>query len=495
VPVSIAVISDLHFVEDGDTAGGARCGDIADILFLRAVHRFNRMIRPDVTVLLGDLLNDGDAPAAPGLLARMRNIADLVAGPVIAIPGNHDGSPDAFYSAFDRPGPFVDIEGVRFLPFVDPEEPGYNARRTRRDLDRMAEARAGFGGPIVALQHVPIFPPGASYCPYNYTNADEVIAAMGANGIGLAISGHYHAGMDLIRSDGVGFLAAPAASERPFGFLEVVLDGDDIRARTHALQMPKALALVDTHVHTQFAYCSENMDVAMAMRLAEDFGLAGMAFTEHSGQLYFDNEAYWRGECLAEGIRSTQGRQRRMDDYVGALNEAECPENDRALEVDCDFNGDLVLDTEDRARFSFLTGAVHHLQALDAPEPDMDAVSGAFLATLQRFLDTGIRVLAHPFRVFRRAGAGIPAALFEPTVRLLREHGVAAEINFHTNEPPHAFFRLCIEEGVKLTLGSDAHNLYEVGEFAPHLALLEACGFDGDLDDILLDPRQGGGQV
>ena len=48
--------------------------------------------------------------------------------------------------------------------------------------------------------------------------------------------------------------------------------------------------------------------------------------------------------------------------------------------------------------------------------------------------------------------------------------------------------------GVKLTLASDAHNLYEVGELAPHLELLRSIGFDGDVEEILLDvaPRRPG---
>ena len=83
-----------------------------------------------------------------------------------------------------------------------------------------------------------------------------------------------------------------------------------------------------------------------------------------------------------------------------------------------------------------------------------------------------------------------PASLFEPTVELLRENKVAAEINFHTNEPPPKFARLCLDRGVELSFGSDAHNLYEVGEFAPHLALLESCGFDGDLGEILVNLRR-----
>ena len=45
--------------------------------------------------------------------------------------------------------------------------------------------------------------------------------------------------------------------------------------------------------------------------------------------------------------------------------------------------------------------------------------------------------------------------------------------------------------GVKITFGSDAHNLYEVGEFALHLDLVERAGFNGDLKDIMIDPRKG----
>ena len=63
---------------------------------------------------------------------------------------------------------------------------------------------------------------------------------------------------------------------------------------------------------------------------------------------------------------------------------------------------------------------------------------------------------------------------------------MAAEINFHTNEPDPAFFRLCLDTGVRLTFGSDAHDLHAIGEFTPHLQLLRNCGYDGDLADIVV---------
>jgi histidinol phosphatase-like PHP family hydrolase len=68
----------------------------------------------------------------------------------------------------------------------------------------------------------------------------------------------------------------------------------------------------------------------------------------------------------------------------------------------------------------------------------------------------------------------------------MKEAGVAAEINFHTNEPTPEFVRQCIEAGIPLTFGGDAHNLYEIGDFALHLDLVRRAGYDGDLADILL---------
>jgi histidinol phosphatase-like PHP family hydrolase len=62
-------------------------------------------------------------------------------------------------------------------------------------------------------------------------------------------------------------------------------------------------------------------------------------------------------------------------------------------------------------------------------------------------------------------------------------------VNCHGNAPPHRFFRMCVEAGVKLVLGSDAHSLAQIGELAPALSFLRELGYAGDLGDVLIDPR------
>jgi len=231
---TIAVISDLHFDQSG-VPHPERRGDLADILFQRAVDRLNESIRPDVLLLPGDMVDQGGTSAARDCLKRLRSITDLIECPIIAIPGNHDGAPDVFYAIFDRPPLHLDVKGVRFVPFLDPEEPGWNARREPHDIARMANARVGFDGPIVAVQHVPLCPPGQSYRHFNYTNANDIIAAMRTHGYVLSVSGHYHPGMELVQAEGIGFVAAPALCERPFRFLEVTLGNSEVSVCEHAL--------------------------------------------------------------------------------------------------------------------------------------------------------------------------------------------------------------------------------------------------------------------
>lgn len=484
----LAVLSDTHFHHDRSAAIGIRRAGIADILLLRAVHRLNRFIRPDATVILGDIVNDGALPEAPAQFQTMRRTLDLLTMPWVVIPGNHDADPEAFYRHFPRPPEWLDVAGVRLLSFVDPEEPRYNASRRDADVQRLRAARNdGWRGQVVTLQHVPLFPPGAHPCPYNYLNAQAILDAMAETGISAAISGHYHTGFGPLRHGAIDLVAAPALCEAPFPYLILEIDAQGVRLERQTLAMPAELGLVDTHVHTHLAYCQENMEIGLAQALARDFGLAGLRFTEHSGHLAFSRKRYGH-TCFQGGLAEAQPAENRMEEYLQALRRHGIAPATWGIEVDADYRGDWIVPPDAMAALPFCIGAVHGLQTLQRGETDEARLADDFLNVLQRFLRPPMAALAHPFRVFRRARRPTPAGLYEATLRLLKERGVAAEINLHTNEPDPEWIRRCIEAGVPLTFGSDAHNLYEVGEFFPHLDLLRRAGFDGNPRDVLLSP-------
>lgn len=481
----LVVITDVHFGDDNQITQ-RRCS-IGDILLERAVRRINTLIKPEVVLVLGDLTDNGSASDTEERLLDLRKILAKLSCPYIVIPGNHDGDDDLFYRVFNRPGEFTDVAGARFLAFIDQEEPGCNAYRSAAELQRFYKARADFNGPLIALQHVCLYPTEPKRAPYNYTNADDILKAMKEAGVALSISGHHHHGVDPVEVDGTTLITAPGLCEAPFPLLEITLDNGRVNVKRHELAMPRELNLVDRHLHTQLAYCSENMDVKTTIALAHEFGLAGLVLTEHSGHLYYDRDPYWRSEWLTAGIEGADPKFNRMAEYLALKASYEDAFTKFGLEVDIDERGQGILTPADARQFDYLMGAIHALPGLSREAPPTQKDINDFLFLVDKMGASGMKVLAHPFRIFRRCGWDTPPELFEATAAVLMRHGMAAEINYHTNNPAVEFVQHCLNLEVKFTFGSDSHHLAEIGDFAPHMDLLKRAGYDGDLRDILLD--------
>lgn len=479
--LKIAALADTHYAEGSLEACGKRRTAIADIILLRAVRELNRFTKPDLTIILGDLVDNKNENHQ-----HLKEIIDLLESPVVIIPGNHDGDINDFYSIYPKPEDAFDINGVRVVTFIDPEEPGYNARRTDADLKRMDKARSDFDGPIVSLQHVPLFPPGASASPYAYKNAADVWAAFERNNFTLSISGHWHDGDDLIGRDAGRAVIVPALCESPFAFMEIIIDGDSVETHRHEFKMPSELELVDYHVHSPFAYCQQNMNMQMSIDLANEMGLAGLTLLDHSGQLYFNEKTFWGAFFMTEGIEYTEGIDVRMPAFL-ELAKQYCPPAYLGFEIDCDYSGNPVIRPDDLEHAQVRVGAIHWLAELRKPEPDIDLAGDEMLYRLSIFLKNRIHILAHPFRLFKKTPR-LPKNMIPRLASVLRENGVAAEVSFHGQETSPEFVKGMVEAGVKLSFGSDSHNLYEVGKFNPHLKLMKQCGYtDSDLKEILID--------
>ena len=480
----VVVLTDLHFSKSANPAIPARKGEFADVLLLRAVHRLNRYIKPDLVFVGGDLINYPGCEDRLELLSELKKTIDLIEAPAIVIRGNHDPEKDVFESVMGEQVDYLDINGIRFAAFDDPEEPGYNASRTKDDLDRMRKLGAEFDGPLVSLQHVPLFPKKAEVCSYNYTNADEIIEIMRKTNYVAALSGHYHAGIELFDYEGISYFAGRALCEVPFGYAVIEIDDrGNVSCDEENLAMPEKLGLIDHHVHTNLAYCNENMDIVKASALGKVFGLGGIVVSEHSAHLYFNKENYSRRLQYFEGMSSNKKNDRVAEYFALYANEADdfCR---LGMEIDYDRKGRGIIESAVWDKLEFRNGSIH---VMDVPEnPDMKAVEKEFLFLTEAVAASRVDSLVHPFRIFRRGGLTLPPHLFAPVVDILKRYGAAVEINYHTNEPPPEFFRMCVENGIKLSLGSDAHNLYEVGEFYAHLKFLQEIAPDFDLCDLLI---------
>ncbi len=481
----IVILTDLHFSKSVNPANSKHKSEFSDVLLLRAVHRLNRYIKPDLVFIGGDLLNEPEGGDRLELLAELKKIIALIQAPTIVISGNHDPARDVFAGVIGEQPDFVDLNGIRFVPFFDREKPDFNAFRIDGELSRMRELGAEFNGPLVSLQHVPLFPPESAACPYNYTNADEIIEIMRETNYVLALSGHYHKGFELLDYEGLNYIAERALCEKPFGYAIVEIDR---RGRVSCLQenlaMPEELHLVDYHVHTKLAYCNENMDIAKSIALGKMFGLDGIVISEHSTHLYFSKENYGRRLQYLEGLAASEKNKRCAEYFALYANEADdfCR---LGMEVDFDKNGRMIVEPAAWDKLEFRGGAVHTLNSI-VNGREMRAIDAEFLFLTEAAAASGVDVLVHPFRIFRRSALALPRHLFAPAVNILKRYATAVEINYHCNEPAAEFFRLCIENNIKLSLGSDSHNLYEVGEFYAHLKFLREIAPDLDLCDLLI---------
>ncbi len=480
------LISDIHFDKQVNLTCPNRKGQYADVLLLRAIHRINRYIKPDAVIIAGDLINRPNDPDAFKLLEELREITDLLEPPSIVIPGNHDPSPEIFYQTFDDPGDYVDVNGCRVVIFWDRETPGYNAVRSKTDLERLSAMRQDFSGPLITLQHVPVFPPDTTACPYNFDNAPEVLSSMKYAGVALSLAGHFHEGFTLDTDKYGRLVTGPALCEYPFSYYVIELDNSgNISTNPEHMAWTNDTPLRDLHIHTPLAYCNENMNSGKAIELADMLNLSGIGFNEHSSHLYFSQKDYGNKIPFAKGIKVAQSKYFRVKEYMKTMSWIHSSKIFTGLEVDFDDFGTPIAQNSLIGDMDYISGALHRTSLGNNPTE----INEYFLWMNHKIIEYGIDFLAHPFHVFRRCGLKPQKKLYEPLADLLKANDVAVEINFHTNDPDPEFFRLCLERNVKIVFGSDSHNLYEVGEFYGFIHLIRQIGAESMLNEIFFQPE------
>lgn len=446
----------------------------------------------DLIVLLGDLVNDGTLSDFPELLAEIRDTIQASAPdtPVLVVPGNHDEHSQEVLKAFDTHAGLHDIAGYRFIVFNDTYDGDY-CTRSQADRKLLAKVAAQDGGPIIALQHNPLNPviDNTGY-PYMPTNRDAIVDDYTKAGVMLSLSGHYHTGQELNTLNGVKYFTAATVCQTPFLYYVLTLNATDVQVETRQLHLDAQgmPPIVDTHAHTEYAYCASGVTFELALQRARTFGLSGICFCEHAPQLYCCAEDFWKARHIHQPELWKSDRHSRMAEYRRNMVSQKSDFVRFGLEVEVDKDGQLILHEEDRTWADLLLGAIHWLM-VDDTGMTMAEKTAAFLRTNESLLAGGVDVLAHPLRYFVRKKLPIPRDIYPTLAQMLADSNTAAEINFHTNRPDPAFFAECIQRGVKITLGSDAHSPWEPATFHPHVQVLREAAGREDITDLLMWTR------
>lgn len=244
--------------------------------------------------------------------------------------------------------------------------------------------------------------------------------------------------------------------------------------------MESKIKLFDNHVHTQYAYCSQNnLLPESTIKIAKDKGY-GICIVEHAGQLYVSNEDYWNENIVNKPDIMFNDQTNRMDEYISYIKKYREEDVKIGLELDIKCNGKLTLRDEHADSFDMFLGAIHYI-----PDTFSDIDKG-FMWNIDLFCDYKVDILAHPFRIYKKLKLKRPVHLYNKVAKALYTNGIAAEINFHTNEPDWEFFKICIERGVKIAFGSDAHALFEVCAFEKNIEMINKI-YKGSIKDILFD--------
>jgi len=237
--LDLLVLTDLHYIHAADDVGtiAERHCDLGPALIRAAFQDVQKAgVRPDVLLLLGDLVNNGLATGADDDLAEIAQAARATGLPVLALPGNHDGDAATFVALLGCPAGLHEVGGVGFMIFHDHVAADDVTTRPEEGLALPAEiARQCPGLPLIALQHNPLHPRIEHEYPFMPTNTDQILQTYREANVLLSLSGHYHPGQRAHALDGTLYATLTAACEAPFPYAHVRLRGREVEVNLYPL--------------------------------------------------------------------------------------------------------------------------------------------------------------------------------------------------------------------------------------------------------------------
>ncbi|MCX8204858.1 MAG: PHP domain-containing protein [Candidatus Nezhaarchaeota archaeon] len=239
---------------------------------------------------------------------------------------------------------------------------------------------------------------------------------------------------------------------------------------------PRGLPKIDLHVHSTFSDGDSTLhDIASSLRTK---GLAALGVSDH----YVSNSA----------PRGRMGRSK-VKEY---LSQASSLGLLKGVEVDIYEDGGVSIAPSERWLFDYIIGGVHRLGGIDFwRDPSSIPRPGRFMEALREAIvgaiESGhIDVVAHltwlPEDLRGAEGDLITDSWVGSIVRAAASRGVAIEVNGMWKVPGERVVERCLKEGVKLSMGSDAHRAGDVGDLSYPLGLLGRLG--ASVEDLFI-PR------
>ncbi|RLF16163.1 MAG: hypothetical protein DRJ97_01695 [Thermoprotei archaeon] len=234
-----------------------------------------------------------------------------------------------------------------------------------------------------------------------------------------------------------------------------------------------SLPKIDLHIHTNYSDGLPTMaEVAKAARLKR-LALAGVA----------DHYGYAKGRMKPWRLRAY-------------LAEAEAEGLLKGVEVDIFEDGHVDLAASERRLFDYVIGGVHEVAGVafwgdPSPIPDPKGFVETVRVAVIEAIESGlIDIVAHltwlPEDIRSEVNSLITPDWVDSVVKAAASKGVAIEVSGAWLVPDEWVVKRCLKEGVKLSMGSDAHRVEDVGNLSYPLSLFKRLGVK--LEDLFI-PR------
>jgi putative hydrolase len=209
------------------------------------------------------------------------------------------------------------------------------------------------------------------------------------------------------------------------------------------------LPKIDSHLHT--SWTDGEATVAEVYRAAVENGLAAVLYSEHSRKTSID----WFASFAAE-VRALPSSPCKA--YVGTEVKVESRAGDIDTVPAISDLCDLVMASVHR----FIDVNGHTLQFSEV-DPNQ-AVELEFQLSWAVLGNPQVDILGHMFGMsYRRFGVMPPDEKICALISRAAEFGVAVEVNSHYHPNPHKMIQWCRDYNARITFGSNAHSLENVG--------------------------------
>jgi putative hydrolase len=208
----------------------------------------------------------------------------------------------------------------------------------------------------------------------------------------------------------------------------------------------------ECHLHT--LYTDGTATVGQYARKAYETGLSRIILTEHA-EPWRAKKGGWFANYVREVRTVAEEYAGRLEVYAGI----EAPA--------IDFDNGLELTEEMRSEVDFILGTAHRYPGLgNRRVHDLsrkEFISLEFMTLMALARNTDIDAIAHMGGTCRLYCCELPEDMAAEVVKTAADNGVAIELNSKYHAPLTHLLEICIRENARVTIGSDAHSLNEIG--------------------------------